>query len=199
MCPFPYILIVFFTICALTKLCNLNIQQYNEHFHSQIYILTPFVERTTKTSRSIPFLLTSTRQSLVLEVKVSLRHTNTTYILQKKSLENKIEICTFTTNTQLKGAVEKLLLLCAVLHSAFLVVLIQNSVEKCCNAPIWLQSGQWNRGRALWLAGSSLPNTNNTSYNKIKTVTKCHLCTNHDRLFVQQKATQIMCQLWDWF
>lgn len=89
MCPFPYILIVFFTICALTKLCNLNIQQYNEHFHSQIYILTPFVERTTKTSRSIPFLLTSTRQSLVLEVKVSLRHTNTTYILQKKVLRIK--------------------------------------------------------------------------------------------------------------
>lgn len=38
------------------------------------------------------------------------------------------------------------------------------------------------RGRALWLAGSSLPYINNNSYNKIKTVTKCYLCTNQDRL-----------------
>lgn len=58
-----------------------------------------------------------------------------------------------------------------------------NSVEKCRNAPMWF--AEWAvklRGRALWLAGSSLPYINNNSYNKIKTVTKRYLCTNQDSL-----------------
>lgn len=33
------------------------------------------------------------------------------------------------------------------------------------------------------------------SYNKIKTVTKCYLCTNQDRLSRRQKATHVMYQL----
>lgn len=64
-----------------------------------------------------------------------------------------------------------------------------NRVEKCCNAPMWLQSGQWNRVGTVANRKLIPIHKQYNSYNKIKTVTKWYLCTNQDGLYRWQGYT----------
>lgn len=138
----------------------------------------------------------------VLEARIFVGK-ETTCIIMGTSLVNWLRTCIFTASTRSRrgrgGLLDESLLLCAVHHSGFLVLLVPNSVERCHDAPMWSQHGQWNWEWALWLAGSSFPFINNKCYHKIKTVTKRRLCTNQDSLSRCQKATHVMHQLGDPF
>lgn len=118
---------------------------------------------------------------MVLGVK-HFSETPTRYLSYEHKSQTRMKICIFTINTHLRGILEELLLLCAVLFTVQSWFCWFKQCEEMSNCP--RVAAEWAvkpRGWALWLAGSSLPYINN---NKIKTVTKSYLCTNQDRLQV---------------
>lgn len=145
------------------------------------------------------FSVASNSQKVVLDVKIYLRNTNTTFTLHAKS-RNRMKICIFNITHTSKGDVWKsyfYFVLFFTVHSWFCWFKQCGEMSQCPHVV-----AEWAvklRGWALWLAGSSLPYINNNSYNKIKTVTKCYICTNQDSLSTWQKATQVMYQLIDCF
>lgn len=85
--------------------------------------------------------------------------------------ERRMQIWIFTINTHLMGKRCFYFVLFFTVHSWFCWFKQCGEMLQCPQVV-----AKWAvklRGRALWLAGSSLPYINNNSYNKIKTVTKC--------------------------
>lgn len=67
--------------------------------------------------------------------------TPTQHLSYKHKSQNRMKICIFTISTRLRGRVASTLC-CS--SQCILGSVDSNSVEKCCSAPMWLQSGQWN-------------------------------------------------------